>query len=79
MTVYDLTRDQLDELKESLFYQFLDDDDEQPFAIIDPILKKIAPDLLNADFPDEIPDNVIFQVYDGINFVNDDFFCTFGK
>ena len=79
MTVYELTRDQLDELKESLFWQLLDTDDEQPFAISDSFLQKITPDLLNADFPDEIPDNIIYQVYAGIDFVNDDFFCTAGQ
>ena len=79
MSVYELNRDQLDELKESLFWQHLDTDDEQPFAISDPILQKIMPDLLKADFPDEIPDSIIFQVYAGIDFVNDDFFCTAGQ
>ena len=31
-------------------------------------------DLANAD--DIVPDDVIFRNYEGVDFVNDDFFCT---
>lgn len=75
MTVFELNRDQINDLKDSLFYQFLDMDDAQPFAVIDPVLKGMEKTLLSCDFPDEIPDEIIFQVYDDICFVPDDFFC----
>ena len=78
MNVYELTQEQLNELKESLFYQFRDLDDEQPFAVVDPVLQTFQPELKHATTPETIPDNIIFAIYDGINFVNDDFFCTAG-
>lgn len=62
MTVRELNREQLDELKVSyVFDQF----------------KKIGEcpaysDIINAT---EISDEVIFEAYDGIEFVEDDFFC----
>lgn len=59
-TVYDLTREQLEELKNSFFWQ----DETQ--------------DILEGAYtsPEEIPDYIIFEHYDGVYFVDDDFFCT---
>ena len=59
MSVYELTRDQLDELKTAYFYQ----DEVQ--------------DILSEDiiYPEQIPDEVIFNHYDGIVFVDGDFSC----
>lgn len=59
MSVYELTRDQLDELKTAYFYQ----DEVQ--------------DILSEDiiYPEQIPDEVIFNHYDGIMFVDEDFSC----
>ena len=78
MDVTELTRDQLDELKESLYWQIYHMSDEEiPFAVMDsatPYIKETLP-----DYPHEIPDSVIFQVYAAISFVNDDFFCTAGE
>lgn len=61
MSVYDLTREQLDELKEAYFWS-----DETQDSI---------PEYVT--FPADIPDDIIFQHYDGFNFVDDDFFCSF--
>lgn len=58
MTVRDLNRNQLDQLKWDYFYQLDDTDDD--------ILEGIV---LYTDISDE----VIFEHYDGINFVQDDF------
>jgi hypothetical protein len=60
MTVYDLTKEQLDELKYNYFWN----DETQ--------------DILENCYlnPYEIPDDIIFRYYNGINFVNDDFCCT---
>lgn len=59
-TVYDLTIAQLEELKNSFFWQ----DETQ--------------DILEGAFasPEEIPDYIIFEHYNGVYFSDDDFFCT---
>ena len=78
MTVNELNRDQLDELKESLYYQiYYMDSEEVAFAVIDSTLPYTQETL--PDYPHEIPDSIIFAVYAGISFVNDDFFCTMGE
>ena len=60
MDVRDLTREQLQELKEAYFWQ------------------EETRDILGDDItsPEEIPDDVIFQYYEDVVFVNDDFICT---
>lgn len=58
MDVTELTQDQLDELKNSYFYNVVEH---------------------NYSYVNDIPNKVIFKHYKGINFVNDDFFCTAGK
>ena len=61
MTVRELSRDQLDELKEHFFYTDFE---------------KCKPDGICADSPDELPDEILFEWYDEYYFVNDDFFCS---
>lgn len=58
--VQDLSRDELNELKSSFFYQ----DETQ--------------DINEGTFstPEEIPDEIIFEHYDGVYFVKEDFFCN---
>ena len=60
-TVRDLTREQLNELKQSYKIQLEQDGD---FSY---------EELVNAT---NIPDDVIFEHYEGITFTDDDFFCT---
>ena len=60
MTVHELSQRELDELKVAYFYSE-DVDDE--------ILGEITS-------WDEIPNDVIFNHYEGIWFVKDDFFCN---
>lgn len=67
MTVYDLSQDQLDELKSAYFWS--DDTQETIYC----------GDGLPVLFPGDIPDDVIYREYDGILFVNDDFSCTAGQ
>lgn len=73
MNVTELTREQLTELKcnyleqladEGTFAEVLDVDYNEPSYY----------DLANAD--GIVPDCVIFKNYEGVCFVNDDFFCT---
>lgn len=61
MTVRDLNREQLDELKTAYFWG----DETQD----------ILPDDITS--PDEIPDEIIFNYYEGVCFVDDDFFSSY--
>lgn len=66
-SVYDLTRDQLDELKSAYFWS----DETAHISKYDHLDRP-------ALFSGDVPDNVIFDYYSGISFVNDDFCCTAG-
>lgn len=66
-TVNELTREQLEELKEVYFWG------EETADI--PKFNSIG---LPALFPSDIPDEVILEYYSDISFVNDDFSCTAG-
>lgn len=63
LMVQDLNREQLDELKTAYFWQ----DETQD----------ILPD--DITFPEQIPDEIILEHYDGICFSPDDFCCTAGQ
>lgn len=66
MTVYDLNRDQLTELKQNYYTQLLDERGESPsyeeLAFID----------------DYVSDEEIYDEYAGTDFVPDDFSCSAG-
>lgn len=66
MTVNDLNREQLNELKETYVAQLAETDQEV-----------IGYEGLASTT--EIPDEVIFNHYEGIIFSEDDFFCSCGK
>ena len=68
MKVYELSRDQMIELKQ----RYLMDQYE------DRHLGEPSYDEL-ATVDSDITDNEIYQVYSGIEFTNDDFFCTAGQ
>ena len=59
-TVYDLNREELNELKDSMFWA--DDADEEILNVI--------------NYYWEIPDEVIYNHYNGISFVDEDFMCN---
>ena len=66
MTVQELNREQLNELKQVYACQLADcGEDEEVMGVS-------YKELTDASF---IPDDVIFNHYDGINFTEDDFFC----
>ena len=73
MYVTELTREQLAELKCNYLEQLAD---EGSFAeVLDVDYNEPSySDLANAD--EIVPDCVIFKNYEGVCFVNDDFFCT---
>jgi hypothetical protein len=62
MTVKELNRDQIDALKWSYFYSDEYDEKNIRTAAGLPVL-----------FAGDIPDRIIYAVYAGIDFVNDDF------
>lgn len=66
MCVTELNRYQLDELKQAYFYN---DDPE--------IQENLA--AAGIEYPHQIHDDIIFQEYAGVYFVNDDFSCTAGQ
>lgn len=61
-TVKELTREELNELKSNYFYSHLDDDNSNQCD--------------GYDAPWDIPDEIIFEHYEGITFVKEDFFCN---
>lgn len=61
MTVHELNIAELEELKETYFQQLLDTDPEV---------------LGNIESSDEISDWSIYNHYEGIEFVKEDFFCN---
>lgn len=67
MTVRELNKKQLNELKEAYVTQLADcGEDEDVIGISYAELADAA----------EIPDEIIFNHYNGIIFTNDDFFCS---
>lgn len=60
MNVRELTQEQLDQLKYDYYYQLHETDDD---VLGDNIL-----------YPCDIPNDMIFEHYDGISFVEEDFF-----
>lgn len=70
MTVYELSRDQLDELKSNYFWS-----DDFPGCNYPHWL---TGELVPVLFPGDIPDEVIFERFHDTQFVNDDFTCTAG-
>lgn len=57
-TVYDLSPDELDELRDSYYWQCLD------------------AGTIDIDTFDAVSDEMLFEHYAGIGFVDDDFFCN---
>ena len=60
MLVKDLSKEQLDELKNAYFWG-----DKTRDGLPDEIIS-----------PEQIPDNIIFSYYADVDFVDDDFFCS---
>ena len=63
MTVHDLSRDQLVELKQNFISLWIDGQEPVSYDV-----------LMDAD--ELIPDETIFEAYEGIFFTENDFFCS---
>lgn len=57
--VRELNKDELDELRETYYWQLVDTGEDE-----------------GIDGPEDIPDDVLFDHYAGISFVEEDFFCN---
>ena len=69
MWVRELTRSQLEELKDKFFWVDSENEDaEIPHDVVE-----------NIRYAMDIPDSIIFDYYERICFVEDDFFCTCGR
>ena len=63
-SVEELTREELDELKETYFWEVVNEGDaEEVFGD-------------DIEFPWDIPDEVVMEHFSHICFVEDDFFCN---
>lgn len=60
-SVYDLSPTEMEELRQSYFYQLQNESPEILQGITD---------------PEQIPDDIIQEHYSGVSFVDDDFFCN---
>jgi hypothetical protein len=59
--VYELSEEEFAELKSNYYYQCLDSE----------------PELVEGyNYPDDVPDDVIYEHYAGTSFVEEDFFCN---
>lgn len=67
MHVTELNSDELYQLKQELYY-------------MEEILPNLTTERLaaikDADIPDDIPDQIVYEMYKGIYFVKDDFWCN---
>lgn len=66
MSVHELNQDQLDELKVAYVCGLAQDEGRDPY------MSEVA----NA--PDDIANEIIFELFKDITFTEDDFFCTAG-
>lgn len=68
MSVYELSKEQLSELKSDWFWDTVDN-----------CVDETEVDPRDYGYPDNIPDKLVKEHYKDICFVNDDFLCTAGK
>lgn len=67
MKVTELNSNELYQLKQELYY-------------MEEILPNLTTERLDAirdaDIPDNIPDQIVYEMYEGVDFVEDDFWCN---
>lgn len=68
MSVYQLTPDMLSVLKQKLFY---DSECDEFQRLSDEERDSVA----SIAFYDQIPNEIVFHAFEGISFVDEDFFC----
>lgn len=71
MHVTKLNADEMYELKDNLYIDFYYNTDALPN-----LTKEQQEHIESADYPDDIDDEVMHEIYDGYDFVKDDFSCN---
>lgn len=71
MHVTKLNLNEMYELKDNLYSNFYYDMDALP-----ELTEEQRSYIENADYPDDIDDEIIYEIYDDYDFVKDDFFCN---
>lgn len=71
MHVTKLNPNEMYELKDNLYSNFYYDMDALP-----ELTEEQRSHIENADYPDDIDDEIIYEIYDDYDFVKDDFFCN---
>lgn len=67
MNVTELNSNELYQLKQELYYMV---------EILPNLTTERLAAIKDADIPDNIPDQIVYEVYNGVNFVKDDFWCN---
>ena len=67
MKVTELNHDELYQLKQELYYMT----DVLPNLTAERLVT-----IKDAEYPEDIPDQIVYEAYDGIYFVEDDFWCN---
>lgn len=66
MHVTELSQNELSELKDSLYYEV--DGEEKT--------KEQQAEINNAEYPDDISNELVFELFNHYDFVEDDFWCN---
>ncbi len=72
MHVTELNNDEMYQLKDSLYCDFYYNQDDLLQELTDKQRKHIE----DAEFPDDISDEIIYDIYGGYIFSKDDFWCN---
>lgn len=67
MRVTELNSDELYQLKQELYYMS---------EILPNLTTERLAAIKDADIPDNIPDQIVCEIYEGVDFVKDDFWCN---
>lgn len=66
--VEELNEDEIFQLKNDVFYAYYDEEDEEQKRIFD-IIK-------NLEYPEQIPNELIYEIFAHISFTKEDFGCN---
>lgn len=80
MTVRELNEEQFNELKWKVFYEWevAYEDDEVFIAFCKSLSEEELQTMNNAQSGDDVPDSIVLRLYDGVYFVEEDFWCSKG-
>lgn len=67
MKVTELNHDELYQLKQELYYMT---------EVLPNLTAERIVAIKDAEYPDDIPDQIVYEAYEGIHFVEEDFWCN---